>query len=56
MQALLLAPALGLARMRELQLLLGAGDADVEQAALLVEAAFLERRLVRQVAVLARRR
>ena len=35
------------------ELFLGAGDADVEQAALLVEAAFLDAALVRQVAVLA---
>ena len=39
--------------MRQPQLLLGAGDADVEQAAFLVEAAFLQRHLVRQRAVLA---
>src|SRR5690606_7351450 len=51
-QPQLFAPALRLARVREPQRLLGPGDADIEQAPLLVEAALLEAGLVRQVAVL----
>src|SRR5690606_21543356 len=46
------APALRFARVRQPQLLLGAGDADVEQAPLLVQAPFVEAGLVRQRAVL----
>src|SRR3546814_11944918 len=45
-------PALRLARVRQPQLFLGAGDADVEQAPLLVQAALVEAGLVRQGAVL----
>src|SRR3546814_4677367 len=48
----LLAPALRLPRMRQPQRFLGTGDADVEQAPLFVQAAFLDAGLVRQVAVL----
>src|SRR3546814_18334668 len=46
-------PALRLARVRQPQLFLGAGDADVEQAPLLVQAALVEAGLVRPGAVLA---
>ena len=49
----MLAPALGLGACDSTQPFLGAGDADVEQPAFLVQAAFLDAGLVRQVAVLA---
>src|SRR5690349_858110 len=50
-QPQLLAPALDFLRVRQPQRALGAGDADVEQAPLLVQPALLDAGLVRQVAV-----
>ena len=47
------APALDLGAVRQVQAFLGAGDADVHQAALFLEPAFVDAGLVRQVAVLA---